>query len=548
MYTDKDRSRAHDEVRRREHRLFAHILTPDLFLQAALKCDLRLVCSPLNLVCLVYLALSAAGHPELSFAHLLQAPFDSLRDSEQFPGSDPDRLLHQARRRRKGKGRKGRRPGKQGPHAHKGGCRERSCHHPKGAAEAVSTAAFTQACRRLPTAFWVALFVLLGERFCALYADVVRWGRFRLLALDGTRLALPDYPALRQHFGTASNAQGSHAAQARLVLLLLPLARMPLAHVLSPVKVGEPTLARRLLQGLLPNDLVLLDAGFRSYGVLAQIQQQGAFFCVRLRQKLSLKVVKQLGSKDDVEVVWRPKDSRGQWRKEELPRSLRLRRLTYRSKGYRPLVLLTNVLDEKEVPYARWWGLSVSEEGEVLARGIYNFRWEIETTYRELKVEQKLEGGLRGRTRETIEYEVAGHVLYYLLVRWLLVEAAVAAQVSPLRLSFQDALAEVKGMAPQALLCSDGWLEGTLRPRLLARLAEHQVPQRPGRSYPRGAKQRRAAKRASSARYRRRQKDKARQQRQANGGRKPKPRARPWFGDGWDLRGRQSTHATSSQT
>src|SRR2546430_17395590 len=109
MYTDQSRSRADDEVRRRDHRLFAHLLTPELFVQAALKRGLRVACSPLNVINLVWLALSAARHPELSFAELLPAPFDRLRDSEQFPGSQPDRLLAQAKRRRTG--RKGRRPG-----------------------------------------------------------------------------------------------------------------------------------------------------------------------------------------------------------------------------------------------------------------------------------------------------------------------------------------------------------------------------------------------------------------------------------------------------
>ena len=88
-------------------------------------------------------------------------------------------------------------------------------------------------------------------------------------------------------------------------------------------------------------------------------------------------------------------------------------------------------------------GIVVAEEGEALSRGAYRWRWEIETSYRELKVEQKLEGGLRCRTREGIEYEVAGHVLHYLLVRWLLVEAAASAGISPLRLSFKEALRDI---------------------------------------------------------------------------------------------------------
>jgi Transposase DDE domain len=529
MFIDPTRSTIHDQVWRQEHRLFDHILTPGLLMQAALMCGLRVVCSPLNLFNLVRLALSAARHPGLSFADLLERPLKGLRDDERFAGSGLDQSIHQANRRR----------GKHGPpkagHAHRKGCSRRGCHSPHaGAAEAVSAQAFAEARRRMPTEFWVALFVLLGQRFEALYPHDVRWGAFRLLALDGTGLPLPDYPALRDHFGTARNGKGSHDAQARLVLLLLPLARFPLAYALRPYKVGESTMARQLLRGLRPGDLVLLDAGFRSYGVLAQIAEQGASFCLRLSQKLNLKVVKRLGSNDDVEVVWRPKDSRGQWAKEGLPKSLRLRRLTYRRKGFRPFRLLTNVLSAEAVPYERWWGLSVSEEGEVLARGIYNFRWEIETTYRELKEEQGLEGGLRSRTPEGVEYEVAGHVLYYLLMRWLILEAAVAAKVSPLRLSFQGALRECQAMTPAAVLASAGWVEQTLRPRLVARLATHVVRERPGRSYPRAVKERRARKRANTAKFRRQQKARAK-------ARRDRPaRPRPWFGDGWDLRGRKN--------
>ena len=91
----------------------------------------------------------------------------------------------------------------------------------------------------MPTEFWVALFLLLIERFEAAHGDVLRWGRFRLLAVDGTRLDLPDYPALRQDFGTAKNAKGSHNAQARLVMVQFPLARLPYAYALQPVSVGE---------------------------------------------------------------------------------------------------------------------------------------------------------------------------------------------------------------------------------------------------------------------------------------------------------------------
>ena len=98
MFTDETRGRVADELRRRDHQLFAHILTPDLFVQAARLSGLPLVRAPLNLVNLVWLAVSAARHPERSFAALLGLPLQALQDQEDFPASQLHTLLERARR------------------------------------------------------------------------------------------------------------------------------------------------------------------------------------------------------------------------------------------------------------------------------------------------------------------------------------------------------------------------------------------------------------------------------------------------------------------
>jgi hypothetical protein len=511
MFTDKNRAAVQDEIRRRDQVLFAHILTPELFFQAARLCGLPIILSPLNLINLVWLAVSAARNPDLCFADILGLCLKPLQDHESFPGSLLDKLLGAAEPSGKKKSR----------------------HDPrKNAAASVSPVAFFKARQRMPDAFWVALFFLLAEKFQLLYADVVRWRRFRLMALDGTEILLPDWPALREHFGTANNGGGTHGAHARLVLLQFPQARLPYAYVVKPIKVGETSMARQLLQGLRRDDLILLDAGFLSYGLLRQIHEQDAFFCVRLRKNINLRRIKELSAAtgaDDVLVEWTPKDSRGAWRKEGLAKSITLRLLTYHAAGFRPMRLLTNVLDEKDAPYESWWGLSVSEEGEVLFKGVYNLRWEIETTYLELKVQQKLEGSLRSRTAEGIYYEVAGHILYYLLVRWLMVEAAAAAKCSPLRLSFTAVLREINEQWQSAVAASPEWFSQTLRRRLLQRLASHETKERPGRIAPRGKKARRAAKRANDAK----------RAKAAKSRRKKKDKPRCWFGQGWNLAGPQ---------
>jgi hypothetical protein len=102
-----------------------------------------------------------------------------------------------------------------------------------------------------------------------------------------------------------------------------------------------------------------------------------------------------------------------------------------------------------------------------------------------LKETQGLERGLRSRTPEGIAFEVGGHVVLYLLVRWLMAEAAAEADLDPLRLSYSGALGEVRGMSESLILASTGRAERVLLPRLRTRIRSHGVPLRPDRHYPR---------------------------------------------------------------
>jgi hypothetical protein len=118
--------------------------------------------------------------------------------------------------------------------------------------------------------------------------------------------------------------------------------------------------------------------------------------------------------------------------------------------------------------------------------GIYHRRWEIETSFSELKVIQGMKrDNLRSRTPEGIAFEIAGHVLFYLLVRWMMVEAAVEHGCDPLRLSFTHALRELHDLSEKLITSSLSRVRQVLLPRLLARVASHLVPMRPGRHYPR---------------------------------------------------------------
>jgi hypothetical protein len=475
MYRDKERQEVFDQLRERDLRVFAQHLTPDLFVEAAQRAGLRLWSCPLNLANLSWLAISAAWRKKESFVTILTITLKVLQDHEGFSqsafGQDIAKKQRQAKKAKDQK-------------------KKASKHQPHGQDPTqVTEEAFAKARQRMPLDFWVALILLLVERFEAQHAERLHFRGFRLLAIDGTRLTLPDEQALRTFYGTASNGKGRHNAQARMVLLQSPLTRLPVAYQLQPVKVGEVTMARHLTSGLRPKDLLLLDSGYVSYGLLWDIQRRDAFFCIRLQRAMNLHTLRRDPHTGERWVRWTPKDSRGQWRREGLPRALDLRLIEYQVPGHRRIQLVTNVLSARRLSYADFTRLTTTPgAAEKLLPGLYHLRWQIETSYAEMKIAQQMEGGFRSKKPAGIAYEVAGHVVLYLLVRWLIVEAAVAHGVDPLRISFCNALRELQQIWASIVVARPEWVTRVLLPRLLQRLASHIVPLRPGRSYPRKKK------------------------------------------------------------
>ena len=254
-------------------------------------------------------------------------------------------------------------------------------------------------------------------------------------------IGLPHWKRLRQHYGAATNGRRACRTQVRLVMFQFPLARLPYCYALSPLSTNEIPLAMSLLDHVRQNDLILMDRGFFSYGMFWAIQKRNAFFAIRLKAGVRVETIRSLG-RDDQLVRWKPCDRRKKWR--DLPESIELRVISYQMRGFRPSAVVTNATNPQLTSREDWVRLTTDREvGDRLQPGLYHRRWEIETTFRELKVAQGLKRGLRSRTPEGIEYEIAGHVLLYSLVRWLILETAAQHELDPLRISFVEALREL---------------------------------------------------------------------------------------------------------
>jgi hypothetical protein len=485
MFTDGHRGKVWDQLRQQDLPAFNRMLTCEAVVEAAGLAGIAVGNGPLSILILPWLAVSAALHIGRSFADVLVVALKILSDQ---PGWKESPLGRQCELPRQCQGKKQRKQGKKGKKKEK---QRRSKHDPHGnSLGSVTEEAFVQARKRLPLSFWAWLLIVLGQRFEAAHPEADLWKEFRLLMLDGTHVPLPRWKRLIAFFGTSKNRKkkAHNRPQARMVMLALAKTRMPWRYEVTPWRTHEQAIAHRLLMGLRVNDLVLMDRGFWSYALFWQIAQRSAFFAIRLRSNIPLKTVKSLGYGDRL-VAWRPCKKSGRkglvpW--EGLPREITLRVLDYQIRGFRKSAVVTNVLDPDRVSREEWVRLAgFDAAGHVIEAGLYHRRWGIETLFNELKNSQGMARGLRGRTPESIHYEIAGHVLLYLLTRWLMVEAGESHQVDPETLSFAAAQNELKDMRQTLLTANPQRIRRILLPRLLRRIAQHRIAFRPGRHYPR---------------------------------------------------------------
>jgi len=467
VFKDEVRDKVWNEIRQHDLRAFGSQLTPDVFAAAASQAGTRIGCSALNVVNLVWLGIATAMQHGHTFAFVLTTTLKLLEDQEQFSTTALGKQKKKVQRAAKN--------GKRG---------KKSKHHPhRNDPTEVSEEAFAQARQRMPLAFWMALITILATRFQQDHSQHLGFRGFRLLAMDGTTMTLPNVDRLRKHYGRPKNGQRKKAApQARMAMLTLPGVRIPIAYEVSRLCDSELTLAGRLMPHVQANDLLLMDRGFTSYGLFWQIQNRGAYFGTRLKKDIKYKKLKRLGPKDWL-VEWTPKDSRRQW--QQFPRSMKLRVIEYQFPGFRASAIITNVLDPQQLSRQDWVRLAQDcDDNGKFTPGLYHRRWEIETSYFELKIVLKLKS-LRSHTPASLEYELASRVVYYLLIRWLIVLAAEKHGLDPLRISFTNAVRELEQMRAAMVVGNPDWVRRVLLPRLLARLASHTVPLRPGRHYPR---------------------------------------------------------------
>ncbi|HEX3639919.1 MAG TPA: IS4 family transposase [Ktedonobacteraceae bacterium] len=267
------------------------------------------------------------------------------------------------------------------------------------------------------------------------------FGRYRLMAIDGTLFNVADVEVNEEAFGRSSNQFGKGAyPQVRCVLLAECGTHAVVGIQISRYDESEVHGSHALLHLICCNMLLLVDAGIISAGFVQAVRNRGSHVLASLPWGV-WKKGKRHRLSDGSELVQLKPNKRGCY---PLDKPIWVRILSYRitderlgevGKVYR---LVTTLLNPRTAP---------AKDLVIL----YHERWEIELVIDEVKTHERVQRKvLRSRTAEGVRQELYGIFLAHYAVRALIYEAACEAGVDPDRLSFTEGMFQLCETIPFA--------------------------------------------------------------------------------------------------
>jgi hypothetical protein len=212
--------------------------------------------------------------------------------------------------------------------------------------------------------------------------EIRRWNGFRIFAIDGSMLSLPNDKALRKHFGTSGGGDTSPAARGSLLYDILN--GMVADARIEPVKTDERALAETHIRHLRKlesfeewKELVLFDRGYPSFGLMKELLEQKTHFLMRGRAQFSTAIDALRHGDHMVEL-------------EQDGRQIPVRVIKFRLSSGETETLITDIADKKA---------SVNT-----FKALYFKRWPVETKYNEIKNKLEIEN-FSGRLVDNIRQD-----------------------------------------------------------------------------------------------------------------------------------------------
>lgn len=339
----------------------------------------------------------------------------------------------------------------------------------------IRTGGYCRARQRLPLEMVSALARQSGQWLSTKALVPWLWRGRAVKLVDGTGLSMPDTEDNQAVYPQpGSQANGVGFPLARLVVVMCLATGAALDAAIGPYQgkgSGELGLVRGLLGNFHPGDVVLADALYCNYFLIATLMAAGVDVLMAHNGSriTDFRRGQSLGTRDHL-VRWPKPPTRPEWMTPEqyaqAPQEIVLREIKVDHR-----VLVTTLVNHRQ--------LSKSDLSALYAR-----RWNIELDLRNLKTTCGMDV-LRCQTPQMNDKQLWVHLLAYNVIRLLMAQAARHAGVEPRSLSFKHTV--------------QLWGQWTLRglsastaadPQLLELIAQCKVGHRAGRIEPRMRKRR----------------------------------------------------------
>ena len=228
-------------------------------------------------------------------------------------------------------------------------------------------------------------------------AEYYEWYGMRTLAVDGTRLVLPNHPSVIEEFGQHKFGPNADSPRSLAIASMLydVLNQVTVDAQIAPYSESEGDLLSKHMDKIKQGDLLLLDRGYPCFWLLFLLKAQKIEFCVRLKDNWWLKVKEFVdsGEKERIVTFSLPKKDRNKLKDyphfQDTTISCRLLRVELETGEIE--VLCTSLIDTEKYLHEEF-------------RLLYHYRWNEEEAYKLLKSRIELED-FSGKTARAVKQD-----------------------------------------------------------------------------------------------------------------------------------------------
>ncbi len=229
------------------------------------------------------------------------------------------------------------------------------------------------------------------------------WHDFRVLAVDGTRLVLPNHPSVVAEFGQHSFGPKADSPRSLALASMLydVLNQMTIDAQIASYSGSERDLLLKHIEKTKAGDILLLDRGYPCIWLLFLLKARGVEFCVRMKDDwwLSVKGFVESDEKERIVTYKLPKKDRKKLADypQMMDQSITCRLIKIELENGEKEILCTSLTDMKEYDYSGFAEL-------------YHYRWNEEEAYKLLKSRIELEN-FSGKTAIAVQQDFFAKIL-----------------------------------------------------------------------------------------------------------------------------------------